>query len=379
MLRKLPTDGTFDQGAPLDRLLDLKRRGEFGPSKFWSYDLSAATDRLPARLHAQVLSLLFGDAQYGDLWRRLLCDRPWNGLFYKVGQPMGALSSWAMLAVTHHTIVSVAASRVGIKDFDHYALLGDDIVIAHDAVAQSYHTLMTEILGVEINLSKSLVSSTHFEYAKRLVSVDHELSPLGPANILIYFRSPYGIISILRDAVAKGFVLDEPIWDSMSQTLPLYGKRLASKLEWVIKGPFGLVPTEAGLSSQLRLHNALTPVDIDILSSSIDHTIHSENVRRWENSLATFNKVVRAFELRVPVDTYLTYGRAHSQTDDRSRLPRIWGEYPDFRRYSVNDSRLFFLMRETILSMEDRILEDKPVRRFLFNGPLVMTNHYRAD
>jgi len=32
---------------------------------------------------------------------------------YAVGQPMGALSSWAMLALTHHLIVAMAARRVG--------------------------------------------------------------------------------------------------------------------------------------------------------------------------------------------------------------------------------------------------------------------------
>jgi hypothetical protein len=57
---------------------------------------------------------------------------------------MGALSSWAMLALTHHYIVRVAASRVGISDFTHYAILGDDIVIANDNVALSYHSLVTE-------------------------------------------------------------------------------------------------------------------------------------------------------------------------------------------------------------------------------------------
>lgn len=34
---------------------------------------------------------------------------------YAVGQPMGALSSWAMLALTHHFIVQYAAYRTGIR------------------------------------------------------------------------------------------------------------------------------------------------------------------------------------------------------------------------------------------------------------------------
>jgi len=57
---------------------------------------------------------------------------------------MGALSSWAMLALTHHYIVRIAARRVGIKNFNHYAVLGDDVVICNDLVAHAYHALVTE-------------------------------------------------------------------------------------------------------------------------------------------------------------------------------------------------------------------------------------------
>jgi len=49
-----------------------------------------------------------------------------------------------MLALTHHIIVQVAANRVGKTRFSAYALLGDDIVIADEAVAISYHHLMTQ-------------------------------------------------------------------------------------------------------------------------------------------------------------------------------------------------------------------------------------------
>jgi len=127
-----------------------------------------------------------------------------------------------MLALTHHVIVQIAAYRVGLKNFTHYALLGDDIVIANNAVAQSYHHIMTEILGVEINLSKSLISATHFEYAKRLVSEECELTPIGPKNLLILLRSPTGLISVLRDAYNKGLVLNEQIVDEMMAHIPYY-------------------------------------------------------------------------------------------------------------------------------------------------------------
>jgi hypothetical protein len=79
---------------------------------------------------------------------------------------MGAYSSWAMLALTHHVIVKLASLRVGIKDFKDYSVLGDDIIICNDDVSSAYLSIM-ETLGVSINLSKSVISSDIAEFAKR--------------------------------------------------------------------------------------------------------------------------------------------------------------------------------------------------------------------
>jgi len=79
---------------------------------------------------------------------------------------MGAYSSWAMLALSHHVIVQMAAIKAGFSSFSDYCVLGDDIVIANDAVAREYLALM-ETLGVDINLTKSVISSDFAEFAKR--------------------------------------------------------------------------------------------------------------------------------------------------------------------------------------------------------------------
>jgi hypothetical protein len=71
-----------------------------------------------------------------------------------------------MLALTHHLIVKESALRAGIAGFKDYALLGDDIVIKNDKVAQQYLSLMNA-LGVSINLSKSVISKDFAEFASR--------------------------------------------------------------------------------------------------------------------------------------------------------------------------------------------------------------------
>jgi len=74
ILKKLPMDGTFDQGAPLDRLRKLYDEGVIVGHKFHSYDLSAATDRLPIHLQQDILGYYVG-TEIAGLWRKLLTDR----------------------------------------------------------------------------------------------------------------------------------------------------------------------------------------------------------------------------------------------------------------------------------------------------------------
>jgi hypothetical protein len=106
---------------------------------------------------------------------------------YSVGQPMGALSSWAMLALTHHAIVQWAAHRARRKyptatitlAFTEYAVLGDDIVIANRFVAREYMLILREI-GVKAGLAKSIISKGSFyvEFAKKF------FTPQGRADML---------------------------------------------------------------------------------------------------------------------------------------------------------------------------------------------------
>ena len=60
ILRSLPMDGTFDQDAPVRRLVELHKEGKLDSQTLYSYDLSAATDRLPIDFQVQVLSILIG-------------------------------------------------------------------------------------------------------------------------------------------------------------------------------------------------------------------------------------------------------------------------------------------------------------------------------
>jgi len=88
-------------------------------------------------------------------------------------------------------IVQISALRTGHKGwFEDYAVLGDDIVIADKTVAQSYLFIM-EILGVDINLSKSVQSSIGAcEFAKKLIIRGDNLSSIGIKELFLLISSP---------------------------------------------------------------------------------------------------------------------------------------------------------------------------------------------
>lgn len=201
----------------------------------YSYDLSSATDRLPVSLQRAILAHCFGD-KFAQAWVHLLVGRPyrWNvprdpisykvfalslekskrstrqynrrdfiDMFYSVGQPMGALSSWGMLALTHHFIVQVAAWRSGFSShhlYKEYCVLGDDIVIYNTPVAIQYLLIMKS-LGVEVGLAKSLISPSGaaLEFAKKTYFKGEDVSPLPYKE----FYSALGISSALLEFVKK--------------------------------------------------------------------------------------------------------------------------------------------------------------------------------
>lgn len=192
ILRQLPMDGTFDQLRPIHRLLKRSKKAVGRSKGFYSFDLSAATDRIPVTIQARLLDLLVKQIpNFGSKWRALLTNRSYEyhhprhgsgSVRYGVGQPMGALSSWSMMAFTHHFLVQVSAWEAGwakSKLFKAYAILGDDIVLTVRRIADSYRALMSSI-GVGIGLAKSILSPSGvgLEFAKSTFIDGVDVSPI---------------------------------------------------------------------------------------------------------------------------------------------------------------------------------------------------------
>jgi len=188
LLKGIKTDATFDQLGRVNEYFQM------GLSPHWSFDLKSATDLIPLALYKEVLTPLFlkknGSLSEAreliELWAKVLTDRDWllpdgSGFVrYGTGQPMGALSSWASMAMVHHALVQFSAWKAGQQTwFTSYRVLGDDVDIAKSsAVAENYQCTCSTF-HIVIGLLKSLRSDKNvFEFANQRFAPEGNISPL---------------------------------------------------------------------------------------------------------------------------------------------------------------------------------------------------------
>lgn len=213
LLRKIPTDMTFNQGAFTNNI-----QPPLPGNSYHSIDLSAATDRMPIALQERVVEYLFDSRAKADAWKRILVSYPYNisgklsqSVSYGAGQPMGAYSSWPIMAITHHVLVQVAALRAGVvfgrpnpnHQFKGYALLGDDLRIDNDLVASEYKTLITR-LDMPYSPEKTHTSKDAFEFAKRWFMAQEEITGFSISGLMsVWNRYPL-LINFLDNQSSHG-------------------------------------------------------------------------------------------------------------------------------------------------------------------------------
>jgi len=197
ILRIIPMDGTFDQDEQRNRVKSWSKDSVF----ISSIDLTACTDRFPGLLQALILwkcnILTFWQAFW---WLQVIAKRTFcykaggtlKHVRYKVGQPMGALSSWPVMAFSHHILVQwsyKAAYPQSSNVFEDYALLGDDLVIRDRLVAENYKELIS-FFGMDWSPSKSFESVGLAEFAKSLFRHGEDLKPF-PLALLVYRNNTF--------------------------------------------------------------------------------------------------------------------------------------------------------------------------------------------
>jgi len=279
ILKHYKTDGTFDQMRPIHNLLQ-------NSSELYSLDLSSATDRLPISLQQKLLEE-FTSSSYALAWKTLLVERTYSvplkantgikSVKYAVGQPMGALSSWAMLALTHHFLVQSAYWRAYPHNIENlytgYAILGDDLVINDSLVKDQYLEILEE-LGVECGLHKSLLSptGTALEFAKRTFYKGVDVSPISLTEFYAANGSLSEIISFMRKYQLKLPQVARTLgfgWRVISQT-----NKPISKQNSVLRGVqvASIIPTtKESIIELFSLGKALIPDHYQFLTLFVQY------------------------------------------------------------------------------------------------------------
>lgn len=119
---------------------------------------------------------------------------------------MGAYSSWASLALTHHVLVNSLYEPLERRK---YAILGDDMTVESRKGPQ-YLSIMA-VLGVPVSVAKSLPNSNFIEFAKKLFNkTTGDLDAvIGPRLILRSIQNRLLKVTVLHDSY-KRRLIDSP-------------------------------------------------------------------------------------------------------------------------------------------------------------------------
>lgn len=357
VLPGIDQDGTMDQMAPISKLITRD------PNSLFSIDLSAATDRLPIWLQEAILAHWIGK-EFAHNWATFLVARDYAlttlspfpkhttaqgdplpctiRVRYAVGQPMGALSSWAMLALTHHFVVQFAAYQVGHRAwFTDYALLGDDLVIGNAAVAKRYLHIMST-LGVGIGLHKSLLSplGTTLEFAKRTFHLGIDVSPVpftelksafsGPANAVQFIKKYNLSLTAFLKAAGYGYKvlgqLQKPL-GKLNAKVRLVILALNIPFEKTdVEAFFNLGMAKAGRSlwETMEVINQLVDKEFKLLQRAVNAVRaqlgHLEGAHLYAKDIANELLPRLSKDIRVSEETQEMYDWAKAQVDTRSNL-----------------------------------------------------------
>jgi hypothetical protein len=243
ILSRLETDGTYNQEHAFKRILELSK----GRQTF-CFDLSGASDRIPLRVQVIVISKLFSE-DIANTWAQLISNREFHHNYgdpvkWKVGQPLGLLSSWGSFALWHHIIIEYCAFTVGLTSFRDYAVLGDDVVIWNSSVAVKYQQQM-RFLGIPINLTKSVTGDSQhsqIEFAKRHAINGVEIS--GISYNLINKNTLHNVDELMEEINKRSMMFDKTHCCRILVRHP--NSRVEDLLNFIIslklsKGPINLV------------------------------------------------------------------------------------------------------------------------------------------
>jgi len=170
----LPSDCTFDQNKGIKRVqshLRLKKTA-------YCFDMSDASNNLDRYITFRYITAITDRIKDENLRNdmiklvelfMIICEGSWitpeGGLTtFSRGTPLGTGPSFPAMSITHHAILGfLGASQ------EDYVLLGDDIVIFEERIAEGYRSILQR-LEIPISEDKSIISNSVAEFAGKIIT-----------------------------------------------------------------------------------------------------------------------------------------------------------------------------------------------------------------
>jgi hypothetical protein len=152
---------------------------------------------------------------------------------------MGFYTSWPLTTLCHHFLIYVCCREIGTSwKRANYKLLGDDIIIYDDALAEKYQEII-HLIGMDIQMQKSHIGNSLFEFAKRLFTPMGEISPFSIKAVQEEAKSYFSFIELLHEHHLKNWI---PVTSTLDAAFDFYftkpnryrsrdRKRVARKIE----------------------------------------------------------------------------------------------------------------------------------------------------
>lgn len=231
ILRQIPQDMTFHQGSFVEHVRKWKSE------TLYSVDLTAATDRFPISVIALVLEGYF-PKDWVDSWVKIMVSVPFKvgnsdkEVHYGVGNPMGAYSSWASFALSHHFVMFQACLNTKIRwSKAKYVILGDDVLVGDAVLGEEYIRLILS-LGVEVSPAKTFISSEICEFAKRYIYKGEEVTPFPVSAVLDNLEEVSLLVSALDGETKKGYHPKSGVPGCIEKLKKIQGFRRKSCRKW---------------------------------------------------------------------------------------------------------------------------------------------------
>jgi hypothetical protein len=172
-IETLPWDCTFEQGKAVPALQSRLSQGKM----VHSIDLSGATDYFPLDLQRFLLLKMF-DKVSVDLFTDI-SQASWyfpnhGEVRWTRGQPLGLYPSFGAFALTHGVLL---LGLLGRPYGGEFYVLGDDVVILDDQLAESYLAFMSYI-GCPVSPQKSISSNLLCEFGGKIITSSSVISQL---------------------------------------------------------------------------------------------------------------------------------------------------------------------------------------------------------